>query len=160
MPTLFMMIGAPGSGKSYFAKEKLRPLIENCDYVSRDEIRFSLMKDGDVYFAHERETYNIFIKSISDSLMSSRNVIADAIHINWPSRRKLINNLKKIINLDGIDVVPVMVSCSRETALKRNSGREGLACVPDNVITTAFDQMTDPANDPFKYSAILRVRNE
>ena len=53
-----------------------------------------------------------------------------------------------------------MVSCSRETALKRNSGREGLACVPDNVITTAFDQMTDPAHDPFKYSAILRVRNE
>ena len=39
MPTLFMMIGAPGSGKSYYAKQKLRPLIWDFDYVSRDEIQ-------------------------------------------------------------------------------------------------------------------------
>ena len=159
-PTLFMMIGAPGSGKSYFAREKLHGLIENSDYISRDDIRFSLLKEGEPYFAHERATYDIFIKRIVDALMNHRNAIADAVHINWPSRRKLINNIKKYMDVTSIDIVPVIVTCSRETALERNSKREGLANVPDNVITTAFDQMTDPNNDPFKYLAIMRVCTE
>lgn len=159
-PTLFMMIGAPGSGKSYFARETLYNLIENGTYISRDDIRFSLLKEGEPYFAHERATYDIFIERIVEALMSYHNAIADAVHINWPSRRKLINNIKKFIDITSIDVVPVIVTCSRETALERNRKREGLANVPDNVITTAFDQMTDPINDPFKYLAIMRVCTE
>lgn len=159
-PTLFMMVGAPGSGKSYFAREKLHRLIENSDYISRDDIRFSLLKEGEPYFAHERATYNIFIERITDALKIYHNAIADAVHINWPSRRKLINNINKYLDVNYIDIIPVIVTCSRETALERNSKRKGLANVPDNVITTAFDQMTDPASDPFKYSAIMRVNTE
>ena len=48
--TLWLMCGAPGSGKSYFAKN----ILINDDhwfYVSRDEIRFRIIKNDEEYFS-------------------------------------------------------------------------------------------------------------
>ena len=52
MKTLYIMCGAPASGKTWFAKHNL------CNgpgwyYVSRDEVRFSLLKDDEDYFSRE-----------------------------------------------------------------------------------------------------------
>ena len=48
------MVGCPGSGKSTWAKKHLPDTY----YVSRDEVRFSLLQDGEDYFSHEKEVFN------------------------------------------------------------------------------------------------------
>ena len=45
------MVGAPGAGKSTFIKNNKDKLCGSVNIVSRDEIRFSLLKDGDEYFS-------------------------------------------------------------------------------------------------------------
>ena len=51
--TLWLMCGAPGSGKSWFAKNILKT-DDTWQYISRDEIRFSLIKEGEDYFGKEK----------------------------------------------------------------------------------------------------------
>lgn len=54
---LYVMIGIPGSGKSTWAKANKK---EKDIYVSRDEVRFSLLQDGDEYFSKEKEVLKEF----------------------------------------------------------------------------------------------------
>lgn len=62
-PTLFIMVGLPGSGKSTFLKRRAHEFTTSrCGYtvVSRDAIRFSLLSDTDDYFAKENEVFKKF----------------------------------------------------------------------------------------------------
>ena len=47
---LWIMVGIPGSGKSYFAKNILMT-DDSWQYISRDEVRFSIIKDDEEYFS-------------------------------------------------------------------------------------------------------------
>ena len=62
MSKLFLMMGAPGSGKSYWAEHHVTSVDK---YISRDEIRFSMLEDGDDYFAKEGKVFDNFIKQIT-----------------------------------------------------------------------------------------------
>ena len=48
-----------------------------------------------------------FVKDIRDNLKNGKDVIADATHLNWSSRRKL---LKALGDVSAYDIVPVVVS--------------------------------------------------
>ena len=54
MKRIYILMGTPAAGKSTFLKK-----IKNGLIVSRDAIRFSLLKEGEDYFAHETETLRI-----------------------------------------------------------------------------------------------------
>ena len=90
-PILYMMCGIPGSGKSTWAKEYLASAL----YVSRDEIRYSMVKEDEEYFSKETEVFNTFIEKIAVNLMSEKDVVADATHINFQSRLKTIKGINK-----------------------------------------------------------------
>ena len=49
--TLVLMCGAPGSGKTTIAKKLM---CNNDLYISRDEIRYSMISDEDEYFSKEK----------------------------------------------------------------------------------------------------------
>ena len=159
--TLYIMCGAPGSGKTWFAKNKLMK-GRNWDYVSRDEVRFSIVKNNEEYFSHEKEVFNEFINKIADALCwgNDKNIIADATHLNWGSRRKLIEALKRYAFMENIQIIPVVVTASLKTILARNQLRNGRERVPEDVIQRMLGRMNDPKNDPYKYTAIMRVTNE
>ncbi len=152
--TLWLMCGAPGSGKSYFAKNVL---INNDDwlYVSRDEIRFQIVKNDEEYFSHETEVYDCFVKNIQLLLDITKkgNVIADATHLNKASRMKLLNRL----NLNGVNVIPVYFNTPEHICQERNKQREGRACVPANVIHKMYLSRSHPSSDGYKYAGILEV---
>jgi tRNA uridine 5-carbamoylmethylation protein Kti12 len=157
--TLWIMCGAPASGKSGFAKNKLMK-DWNWDYVSRDEVRFSIVKDNEEYFSHEKEVFNEFVEKIAVALVwGSDNIIADATHLNWGSRRKLLNALKKYYPMETLDVIPVVIDAKLEDILERNALRDGRARVPEEVVRDMYSRMNDPEKDPYKYAAIMRVRN-
>ena len=160
---LYIMCGAPGSGKTYFAKNHLMKNDENLYYVSRDEVRYSIITDEDEYFSKENEVFQMFINKIKYYLNSKTfacsGVIADATHLNWPSRRKLLNALG-ILNgaYPNLEIIPVVVRPDLDVVLERNNQREGRARVPKDTVIHMRNSQISPWKDPFKYTAVMEVR--
>lgn len=146
---LFIMIGAPGSGKSTWVKKQLRNDIDA--YVSRDEIRFSMLQDDDAYFAKEKEVFDTFAEQIAMYLNDDNDiyrVFADASHLNYGSRMKLLNTLKaKGVDLNLININYIYMFTSLETCLQRNALREGRARVPDKTIEEMYRSLREPEHD-------------
>ena len=153
---LWVMCGVPGSGKSWVAKHILMHGL-GWRYVSRDDVRFEIVKDDEEYFSHETKVYNEFIRRIKTALNEEGvfNVIVDATHINWASRRKLL----KALNLDGDSVICVVVQNEMDEIIENNESRSGRAVVPRAVVRRMSNQMTDPLTDPIKYQGIMYINN-
>ncbi len=159
--TLYIMCGAPGSGKTWFAKQRLIT-GPGWFYVSRDEVRFSIIKEEEDYFSHEEEVYVEFVSQITKGLKDADiyYVVADATHLNWASRHKHINRLSLAgLGLNEIHIIPIVVESNIEDMLKRNEERSGRSVVPRSVLRRMTYSMTDPKEDEFNYTAIMYVDN-
>ncbi len=141
MSSLVLMMGVPGSGKTTYAKKFMG---DNDIYVSRDEIRFSLVKEDEPYFSKEDEVLKTFIKTVDDALpIAKRYVIADATHLNMGSRAKLLKNLHNKPNA----IYVIYMAVSLETALERNAQRVGRALVPESSIKNMFQSISLPRKE-------------
>lgn len=138
---LFMMVGAPGTGKSTFVLNNMK---EDFVYISRDEIRYSLLEEGDDYFAKERKVFNEFILRINEAIMWDNypNIIIDATHLTKASRAKV---LKRLTTVDEIRAM--VMTTPLEVALERNAKREGRTRVPDDVIKSMYDSFELPTKE-------------
>lgn len=157
MGKLIIMSGAPGSGKSTYAKK----LVQNeSKYVSvsRDKIRFSLLSPVNHYFSKENEVLKTYYKTISSFLNMGYNVIADSSNLTWKARKTLITEVSKRSTLDKVDVIYMRPPL--ETCFQRNDTREGRENVPHGAITNMWNSQTDPANDPYHYNNIIYVGDE
>ena len=154
------MCGVAGSGKTWFAKNKLMK-GRDWEYISRDEVRFSIVEDNEEYFSHEKEVFANFVEKVAIALhWGGNNIIADATHLNWGSRRKLLKAINKYYPVEELDIIPVVIEAKLADILERNKLRDGRARVPENVIRRMRASMSDPEKDPYKYAAIMRVKNE
>lgn len=136
---LWLMSGPPASGKSQWAKEHYEINRETFCWISRDKIRFSLLQDGEDYFAHEKQTYNLFVKMTQNALNNDdiAIVIADATFLTDKARKKFLNAVKP---LDDVEVKLIIMDTSLYTCLERNANREGRQCVPDTEIIEAWEK--------------------
>lgn len=123
---LYVMVGPPAAGKSTLARTDFPDSI----YVSRDEVRFSMIKEGEEYFSKEKQVYMEFILRIQEALSTGKDVVADATHLNKASRAKLLNALI----LTDVRVVAVFIKPTLEVCLERNLKREGRERVPEDAI--------------------------
>lgn len=130
-----LLVGIPGSGKSYWAKKEAQALEADGFHtaiISRDAIRFSMLKPGEDYFAHENEVFDEFIRQINEALeIGIDYVFVDATHISPPSRNKTLSRLRPDprTNLCFEEFHTPVSIC-----IRRNAGREGLAKVPNSAI--------------------------
>ena len=93
-PTLWVMVGLSGSGKSSVAKE-IAENNPNTVIVSLNNIREELTGDyGNK--GNKEEVSKVFHKRIRKTLENNTNVIADATNITMRSRRAIIENVKSI----------------------------------------------------------------
>lgn len=140
-----IMCGIPGSGKSTFCEEykRVHPYLK---VISRDEIRFSLLKEGDNYFTKEDEVLDKFYSDIRKALEDGFDVIADATHITEKARAATLSVVKDIIEEHNILTKVFWKDIDLATALARNEKREGLAKVPRGVIRRMFYQMKAPSS--------------
>ena len=139
---LYLMMGVPGSGKSTYVKSMLK---YGDIYVSRDEIRYSLLIDEDDYFAKENEVIRIFIENIDKSLVMEEycgDVYADATHLSPKSRAQVLNQLK---NKDKVSVIYLDIPLN--IILERNAQREGRALVPENVVRRMYNSIILPTKE-------------
>lgn len=155
---VLLLCGVPGSGKSYWAKNSFMPYIQRAAYISRDEVRFSMITDEDEYFSKENAVFAEFIRRINAAIDDPEitSIVVDATHLNWASRHKTLRNL----HLSNVDVIPIVFNLPLRVCLSRNEQREGRARVPDSVIRRMFHQRTDPSSDPFEYANIVESYNE
>lgn len=139
MADLYLAVGIPGIGKSTWLKAHRKPKVE---YISRDDIRFSLLKPGEKYFAHENEAFKIFADKIRKSLLAGKDVFADATHINHFSRNKLKRNISP--NLYD-HIYAFYFKGELPTAYKRNSNRWGTqSYVDESKILEIYNSLEEP----------------
>ncbi len=139
MASLFLMCGIPGAGKSTFLKKRIKK--NSSVVISRDEIRFSIVRPDEDYFSHEDEVLQIFWEKINKNLAEGKNVFIDQTSLTPKSRKWLLEHVKGYdhANLIWIDE-------DIETCLERNEGRKGTrAYVPRGVIRRMFSQFTEPS---------------
>ena len=142
MRILYLMMGIPGSGKSTWVKEQIKE--KGGIHISRDAIRFSLVKENEPYFSKERLVYRTFIQKSQEAIddLSNDNIYIDATHLSAESRYKLLNKL----NLEKIDnVCVVFINTELQVALARNNKRTGREKVPEDVIISMFENLDYPS---------------
>ena len=149
MADLFMMCGVPGSGKSTWAKNHLRTFDR---YISRDDIRFSMVKENEEYFSKENEVFREFCYQINKNLEDGYDTFADATHISKNSRAKLINNVRGYENIYIIVIEKPLM-----TIFEQNEKRAGTrSYVPKSVIRRMKNQFEFPTYEE-GFKTIFRV---
>lgn len=143
-PALYILVGIPGSGKSTWAAKQDKNNGGTLNVVSRDKSRFDLLKPNEDYFAHETEAFKNYIVNICHSLVCEENVIADATHLNKPSRRKLTYSIDRAIGADAYSIVYVCFTTPFEICMERNNKREGLRRVPKEAMIDMADSLFFP----------------
>lgn len=91
MANLILVGGLPGSGKSTYLSQFKHNM--NCRVISRDEIRFSLLQDGEAYFSHEEDVCKIMWTQINESLTANKNTYVDQTSLTPDSRSYLLKHI-------------------------------------------------------------------
>lgn len=110
-----MMIGLPGSGKSYHAKEIAKK--ERAVLVSTDQIRYELFGDEKSQKNPNHVYFEVYSR-IEKALLNNRHVVLDATNSD---REKRIDVLSKFPDTYQI---AVYLDTTYETCLKRNQERK------------------------------------
>jgi predicted kinase len=138
-------VGVPASGKSSFIRKQIK---ENGGaYISRDEVRFSIITDEDDYFGKENLVFDTFVQKVQNAIddeSGPEDVYVDATHVSWGSRRKILNRLS-FGNVK--ELVWLYFDVPAETALARNASRTGRALVPETAILSMAESITKPKSN-------------
>lgn len=152
MCKLYLMCGIPGSGKSTWLKNHVSYGV----VVSRDAVRFSMVKEDEEYFSKENEVFAEFVRQINENLGAGKDVFADATHLNPASRNKLLN---QVSGYDEVHAIVMLKTC--DTALKQNENRVGTrAYVPRSVIRRMANQLQMPRLEEGFKSVIVVTEEE
>ena len=143
---LYVLCGVPASGKTSFGKSYAKE--HDMAYVSRDEVRYTLIEDKEHYFDREDEVYREFTNRIIMNIMNGKSVIADATHLNPKSRNKLLTYVFKKVQPNSVSAI--VINTPFAVCFDRNSKREGLTRVPDNQMYRMRNLYKVPTyNEPF-----------
>ena len=139
---VYLTVGIPASGKTSFIRDRIAK--NGGVHISRDEVRFSILKDEDSYFGKETEVFEAFVQKIQNAIYDENgpnDIYVDATHISFGSRRKILNRL----NFAGVkERIFLYFDVPIEVALERNSHRTGRALVPESSMMSMFENITKP----------------
>lgn len=154
--TLYLLCGVPGSGKSTWGRAKATTV--GGTYISRDEVRFTLLKEGEEYFSHEDETWKIFTEKIQKAIDDGcEHIIVDATHNNEKSRNYLLDALA----LGDVNIIAVDFNLPLEVCWAQNAQRTGRARVPEDVIARMWRAHTAPTpNSKYHYTDVIKIYKE
>lgn len=136
---VYLTVGIPASGKSSFVRKQIAQSGGVC--VSRDEVRFSMLKDEDAYFQNENAVFEEFVKRAQAAIDGPEDVYIDATHISVGSRKKILNRL----NLNNTDeVIMLYFDVPLAVAMERNELRTGRSLVPETAMLSMAKGLTKP----------------
>lgn len=127
MPTFFMTIGVPGSGKSSCVEKAAAQM--GATVVCPDEIRLEItgsMEDQ----SQNQKVWELARSRIKDALADDHDVILDSTANDVVRRREMISYVRGLF--PNITVVGVVFDVSLKVAIERNQNRDRK--VPEHVI--------------------------
>lgn len=140
MANLILVCGIPGSGKSTYLSQFRHNF--NCKVISRDEIRFSLLQEGEDYFSHEDEVEKNMWNQINEALAANKNTYVDQTSLTPNSRSYLLKHVTSHFD----ELIIIWFNISKEICLERNENRINTrAYVPRGVIRRMAMQMVPPS---------------
>lgn len=131
-PTIEILVGLPGSGKSTYCKDKKDFVIHSSDALREELYGDESCQDNNA------DLFLILYSRIKDDLRSGKNVIYDATNISKKRRMAFIAELKRISCYKKC----VVFVTPYETCLEFNSGRERK--VPEDVIKRMYMNWCPP----------------
>lgn len=152
MKKLILMCGCPGAGKSHYLNVVVSSGMGEIA-ISRDKIRYSMIKGKEDYFSKENEVFDEYIRQIQAALDNPKiyRVYADATQLTEKSRNKVLDRL----NLDNVSVSIIWKNTPLELCLQRNKQREPLEVVPEEQVRKMYRKMQDPRKDKkYKYEEV------
>ena len=149
---LIIMCGPAGSGKTTWVQDHASPGVSA--HISRDRIRFDMVKEDEYYFSREDDVYAEFCGEIHDALHCPwvREVYADATHLTKKSREKLIKDIR--INPEWVNIHAVVIMPDVEQCIAQNAQRRGREYVTESVIRNMHKSFQSPFHDDIDYSYI------
>lgn len=136
MQFFYMMVGLPGSGKSWYAEHKL----PNAVIYSSDAIREELL--GDV---SDQSQQGLVFQTLHDcvlnGLRSGLDVGYDATNINYKRRREFLQRVKAL-NIPNLKTVCVFLAPPYARCVERNANRDRI--VPESVIARMYQSFDIP----------------
>lgn len=129
-PTLYMMVGIAGSGKSYVAAQIGAPV------VSSDAIRAEMYGDESIQGDANR-VFNEVHRRIKEYLANGESVTYDATNLSAKRRKAFLNQIG-----DKAYAVAVVVATDIDIILEQNRRRE--RHVPEDVIMRMYRQFQFP----------------
>jgi len=148
---ILILIGAPGSGKSTFAKYFLRT-EENWIRVCRDDFRMMQFSNGNVSDREENMITNMVNACIESLLRKKSNVLIDATNCKKEYINQFINRFE-----NDADISFKVFDVSKDELEKRCEQRfnETGKFIPKNVITKYVQQL-DSLKQTFDFSTRKR----
>ena len=168
LKNLFILVGAPGSGKSYWATKRIKEIDKgNAMHISRDKVRFALISEDEEYFSREPIVYKTWIAAIQAAIDSKAantdNIYVDATNLSVARRKELFENIDLPNRKNNVNINIVYFCTDVITCMKRNANREGRENVPNMVIRRMYNSIEIPKEDELmgtlgiKYTNIYEV---
>lgn len=146
MKELYLMMGISGSGKSSWARD-FQSKFSDTIIISRDAVRFSLVKENEPYFAKEKKVFKTFAHLACEAIRAEiNNVILDATHLNFSSRQKILNVIKEPLQEHDYKVIVMHIDTVPSVSIARDKKRLGREQVGSEVIskqTGSIEPVTD-----------------
>jgi predicted kinase len=137
MAQLNILVGLPGSGKSYLANE----LQENGAIVhSSDSIRKELYGDEGVQDDPEK-VFGILHERVKNDLIDGKDVVYDATNISCKVRMNIINQFRKYADKIVAHYMDTGISLCKYRNLKRDRQ------VPEKVINNMYKTLQIPTQE-------------
>jgi len=142
---VYLLIGAPGSGKSTHGK-KMYEDGDNVAWVCPDKFR-AIFGWGEGDQSVSAKAFEATRSGLKDSLDKGMDVIVDATNMYRKSRKDFIN----IARGRGASTIALVFECDKQTLIERNikRGAEGGRNVPEHVIDSMLAKYERPSLDEF-----------
>ena len=121
-PLLIVLVGVPGSGKSFIAKQ-LAEVNKDIVIVSSDAIREEFYGDANDQ-SHNDKVFRVVNKRLKEGLIAEKKVILDATNISKKRRKALLRDLKYPKSMAIVMAVPEYICKKRDEERDRHVGSD------------------------------------
>lgn len=133
-PTVYMMVGLPGSGKSYLAT------TFDCPVISSDDIRAELCNGNLDDKDNNEKVFQEVHRRIKDYLKNGQSCVLDATNLSRKRRKYFVSTVPS-----GVNKVAVVVATELPILLRQNSERDHI--VPEEAIMRYYKTISIPRKD-------------
>ncbi|MFC0775069.1 AAA family ATPase [Terrimonas alba] len=137
---IIMVLGLPGSGKSYFAARLAKMM--GADYVNSDRLRKEMFQVRTYSEQEKAAVYNAMLGKMKEAVRQNRSLVLDATFHNDETRKPFIQEMKKKDRICFIEVT------ADENLIRQRLKKERTYSEADFEVYKLIRSQWEPLNEP------------